>query len=89
MFRKRGGPSPDRKQPCPYCGAPDVNPAHIDHCVAISRKPGQSLESSDGSRTQVIIKETVREIVKVPCRHCGSLIVVTDPRCSSCGAPLQ
>jgi len=35
---------------------------------------------------QIVIKETIREIVKVPCRFCGALNVNTDVRCFSCGA---
>jgi hypothetical protein len=36
----------------------------------------------------VVHRETVREIVKIPCRYCGALVEVTSPRCFSCGAPL-
>lgn len=39
--------------------------------------------------TQVIVKETIREIVKVPCRYCGFLNVNTESRCGSCGAPTK
>jgi hypothetical protein len=38
---------------------------------------------------EVYIKEINREIVKVPCRYCGSLNVMTDKKCSSCGAPIN
>ncbi|MDE1819486.1 MAG: hypothetical protein KGJ23_00260 [Euryarchaeota archaeon] len=39
---------------------------------------------------QVIVKEkeTIREIVKVPCPYCSALVQITDKRCGSCGAPL-
>lgn len=36
----------------------------------------------------VHIGETVKEIVKVPCKYCGSLVEVTDRACDACGAPL-
>jgi hypothetical protein len=29
-----------------------------------------------------------REVVRIPCRHCGSLVDQTLARCPSCGAPL-
>jgi hypothetical protein len=35
-----------------------------------------------------IIKETVKEIVKIPCPYCGSLVDITWRNCGSCGAPL-
>jgi hypothetical protein len=34
--------------------------------------------------TQVVIKE----VVKIPCRHCGTFSPVTEAKCPSCGAPL-
>lgn len=33
-------------------------------------------------------KEVVREIVKVRCRHCGTLCIETFDKCSHCGASL-
>ena len=42
-------------------------------------------------RSVVISKEVMtREIVKVPCRYCGTLNVLpTDKFCSGCGAPVK
>jgi hypothetical protein len=37
------------------------------------------------SQREVIIKETVREIVKIPCSFCGTLNEITEKRCSGCG----
>jgi hypothetical protein len=34
-------------------------------------------------------KETIREIVKVRCEYCGTLVDITGSRCPSCGAPLK
>jgi hypothetical protein len=34
-------------------------------------------------------REIIKEIVKVPCRFCGSLVAVTDAKCPSCSAPLS
>ncbi|MGI0133244.1 MAG: hypothetical protein ACREDK_09215 [Thermoplasmata archaeon] len=34
-------------------------------------------------------REIVREIVKVPCRYCGSLVEVTSTKCAACGATLR
>ncbi len=33
-------------------------------------------------------REIIREIVKVPCRHCGALIENTSVRCPICDAPM-
>ena len=33
-------------------------------------------------------KETIREIVKVPCRYCHQLNLMNSAKCLSCGAPL-
>ena len=37
---------------------------------------------------EVVRVETVHETVKVRCRYCGTLNLVTDTRCQSCGATL-
>ena len=39
--------------------------------------------------TTSFVKETIREIVKIPCPYCGSLVDITWPNCGSCGAPLS
>jgi len=37
---------------------------------------------------ETIQKETIREIVKMPCKYCGTYIENTATYCPSCGAPL-
>lgn len=37
----------------------------------------------------VVEREIIKEIVKIPCKYCGTLVPVTDPKCESCGAPLS
>jgi hypothetical protein len=37
---------------------------------------------------QTYVKETIREVVKVPCKYCGHLNETTWQNCPSCGAPL-
>ena len=37
---------------------------------------------------EVVRIETIRETVKVRCRYCGTLNLVTDTRCQSCGGTL-
>jgi len=39
--------------------------------------------------TQVYQKEVVREVVKVPCRYCGTLVEITAVQCPNCHAPLR
>jgi hypothetical protein len=34
-------------------------------------------------------KEIIREVVKVPCDYCGSLVDVSSQNCPSCGAPFK
>lgn len=34
-------------------------------------------------------RETIREIVKIPCSYCGSLVEITATKCPTCGAPLK
>jgi hypothetical protein len=34
-------------------------------------------------------KETIREIVKIPCAYCGTLIEITAAKCPNCGALLK
>lgn len=33
-------------------------------------------------------REVIREIVKIPCRYCGALVLQTAQRCQNCNAPL-
>lgn len=35
----------------------------------------------------VILREVVREVVKVRCNFCGNLMDLASPRCLACGAP--
>ena len=34
-------------------------------------------------------KETIKEIVKIPCSYCGTLVEQLSSFCTSCGAPLR
>lgn len=34
-------------------------------------------------------KTIVKEVVKMPCKYCGTLVEITDTRCPSCGAPFK
>jgi len=37
---------------------------------------------------EVHVKEVIREIVKVPCKYCGTLNEITEKKCSNCGASI-
>jgi hypothetical protein len=37
----------------------------------------------------VVTHEVIKEIVKVPCRYCGQLNLITDTKCASCGAGVR
>jgi hypothetical protein len=43
------------------------------------------------TQREIMQKETItREVVKVPCKYCGTLnIIATDRFCSGCGAPVK
>ncbi len=57
-----------------------------DNDIEVRNLAAETLKSS-GITYQA--KETIKEIVKVPCKYCGSLVEVTDRACVSCGAPLN
>ena len=38
------------------------------------------------SKEEKVVKETVKEIVMVPCVYCGSLMPQTATSCNTCGA---
>jgi len=46
-----------------------------------------SMPQTDGGT--IIEREVVREIVKVPCKYCGTLVEITKSSCQSCGAPFK
>ncbi len=37
---------------------------------------------------EVVVKEVIREIVKMPCEYCGTPVDVTAIKCPSSGAPM-
>jgi hypothetical protein len=39
-------------------------------------------------RPMVVVREIVHEVVKIPCRYCGSLMPAAASRCPMCGAPV-
>jgi hypothetical protein len=53
--------------------------------------PAQATQPAPGTHVEKIIheKETIKEIVKIPCSYCGTLMEITETRCPSCGAPLK
>jgi hypothetical protein len=53
--------------------------------------PQQPVQNPAQQPVQIVYKEkeTIREIVKVRCEYCGTLIDVTSLKCPSCGAPLK
>ena len=54
---------------------------------AQAREPG-----GHGGSGERVIRErevVIREIVKIPCRYCGSLTDVTAGECSRCNAPIR
>lgn len=56
--------------------------------MAINRRKEMPKTEKQDTAVTVREKETIREIVKVRCRHCGSLCLETLDRCPHCGASL-
>jgi rubrerythrin len=55
----------------------------IDNWVkALSRTEQDSVTSS---ATPVVVREIIREIVKIKCSHCGNLYDQKEDRCPHCG----
>ncbi len=57
-------------------------------------KPDRYNDSEGGgdevpSESVVREREIIREIVKVPCKYCGTLVEITKSSCQSCGAPFK
>jgi hypothetical protein len=58
-------------------GRPDIN----TNCSEI-----QVLAPSASTLGPQVVKEVVREIVKIPCRYCQTLFDQLDTSCPNCGA---
>lgn len=48
----------------------------------------RSAASSIVQRPPTVIHTIERQVVKIRCRHCGSLVNEVEGKCPSCGAPL-
>jgi len=82
--------SPKNVAQCPYCkGTFRGRPAQCPECDAKLRYPGQADVDQPPSLKEVKegkeVRETVREIVKVRCRYCGTLHDEVKDKCPSCG----
>lgn len=64
------------------------NAKHVrEFFSALERRLGQA---PGGEASAVVQREVIiKEIVKMPCRYCGTLVPITDSNCSKCGAPLR
>jgi hypothetical protein len=51
---------------------------------------GATADAAQGSSPQVVYKEreVIREVVKIPCRYCGTLNDQLSMKCSGCGAAI-
>ncbi len=55
---------------------------------AYEAEPDEDADASTAGADKVVIKETVKEIVKVKCQHCGTLNDHATGDCGGCGAPM-
>ena len=70
-----------------YNAAIRINPQNAEYKDMLELAKW-SLKSVSAS-TITTQKEVIKEIVKVPCEYCRTLVEVTQTNCPSCGAPLR
>lgn len=46
-------------------------------------------EAKQSASAPALEREIIREVVKVPCRYCGTLVDITKSHCPSCSAPFK
>jgi hypothetical protein len=59
----------------------------VDDSGLVVRAPTDTLDEAPTPGSRATHTVVIREIVKIPCPHCGSLYEVTLPKCPFCGAP--
>ncbi len=57
--------------------------------ITIKKSVRQTDSKKSGGESQVVVKEIVKEIVKIPCKYCGNLNEMTASKCQTCGAPVN
>jgi hypothetical protein len=64
--------------------------AAIEGAKALRRQALQAAAPAPAPAAPTVVreKETIREIVKVPCRYCNQLNLMNSAKCSGCGAQL-
>jgi MFS superfamily sulfate permease-like transporter len=55
----------------------------------IERRSQRLADASGGATPTVIKEKEVQVVVRVPCKHCGTLNDQLRTKCESCGAPLN
>ncbi len=63
-------------------GTVNFNPVNVDPSPGPDPEP-LNLTASQPQVQQIVI----REVVKVKCQYCGTLMDSTLPKCPNCGAP--
>lgn len=76
-----------------------VTTRHLYKCTACGNETFKDVVSQTEDFTRsgqepvqptVIQKETVKEVLRVPCKYCGTLLdPISDRRCPSCGSPVK
>ncbi len=69
-----------------YNAAIRINPQNTEYKDMLELAKSYLKSVSAGVITQ---KEIIKEIIKVPCEYCHTLVDVTQAKCPSCGAPLR
>ncbi len=63
-----------------------AEPMVVPDVVVVYNPPRAAAVQPPNPQVVKETREVIREIVKVPCRYCGTLNESTAPRCMSCGA---
>jgi hypothetical protein len=64
-------------------GDPEITSKFVQYLNSLPLPPPRLNNEANGT----VIRE--KEIVKIPCRYCGALIIITENRCFNCGAVLK
>ncbi len=66
----------------------DAYDGYVDPEDAAAPAPAVAAAPSAAPAPQVVVRETIREIVKIKCQYCGTLMDHKVDRCEGCGAPM-
>jgi len=74
-----------------YNAAIRINPQNAEYrdMLELTKSSQKSAAASVPQKEILKEKEIIKEIVKVPCEYCQTLVDITQAKCPICGAPLR